>query len=241
MEDTRERAFSDAAIVEAWAGNAAPWTSAVRTGRIPCRVGVTNQAIVDAVASCRAASVLDLGCGEGWLARELAARGMTVIGADAVPELVRQARAAGSGDFRVLRYEDLAAHGPNVCVDVVVCNFSLLGKASVQAVFEAVPSLLNPGGIFVVQTLHPLEACGAAPYRDGWREGSWSGIEGSFGPAAPWYFRTLASWIRLFEANGLRVFEMREPCVAQTGRPASVIFRARAEGYRTGAALSENV
>jgi hypothetical protein len=36
--------------------------------------------------------------------------------------------------------------------------------------------LLNAGGTAIVQTLHPVIACGDAPYVDGWRH------RGTFGP-----------------------------------------------------------
>ncbi|HVC18047.1 MAG TPA: class I SAM-dependent methyltransferase, partial [Rhodanobacter sp.] len=78
-----------------------------------------------------------------------------------------------------------------------------------------------------VQTLHPLMACGGQPYRDGWREGSWDGFEGSFSDPAPWYFRTLESWLGLFRSSGLQLCELREPLHPVSGKPASVIFIAQ--------------
>ena len=110
-------------------------------------------------------SVLDIGCGEGWLARELIAKGLHVIGVDVVPGLIEQAQEAGDEDFRVASYEEIAAGSLNVCVDAAVCNFSLIGKESVEGLFRAAPSLLNSRGTFIVQTLHPVMACGDLPSR----------------------------------------------------------------------------
>lgn len=42
-----------------------------------------------------------------------------------------------------------------------------LGGASVDTVFASVPRLLNDAGVFIVQTLYPLAACGDAPYEEG--------------------------------------------------------------------------
>ena len=222
--------FSDAKIVDSWGKNARPWTDAVREGQIESRRKVTNQAIVDAILSRSPCSVLDIGCGEGWLARELAARNIHVVGVDAVPDFIEVAQRAGGGDFRMASYEEIAAGKVKLSVDVMVCNFALLGKESVEGVFRATPSLLNPHGPFLVQTLHPVIACGDLPYQDGWREGSWAGFSSHFCDPAPWYFRTLESWIKLFVDSGLRLLEVREPIHPKTQKPASVIYIAEIVG-----------
>jgi 2-polyprenyl-3-methyl-5-hydroxy-6-metoxy-1,4-benzoquinol methylase len=220
--------LSDAKIVDAWGRNAAPWTAAVRGQQIESRRLVTDQAIIAATLSGSPRSVLDLGCGEGWLARALATHGIDVIGIDAIPALVEQATQAGGGDFRVMPYEDVAAGRLDASVDAVVCNFSLLGHESVAGLFGAVRSLLEPRGRLLIQTLHPLLGCGDRPYRDGWRDGSWAGFSADFSDPAPWYFRTLESWATLFPEHGLRLLELREPLHPQTQKPASVIFIAQA-------------
>jgi 2-polyprenyl-3-methyl-5-hydroxy-6-metoxy-1,4-benzoquinol methylase len=187
---------------------------------------VTDRAIVDAILGRSPRSVLDLGCGEGWLARELSANAIQVTGIDVVPALIERAEAAGGGRFHVGSYEDVVGGQLGVSADVVVCNFSLLGDDSVRGVFQAVPAMLNRNGSFVVQTVHPVAACGDLPYADGWREGSWDGFSPDFTDPAPWYFRTLETWINLFVQNGFRLREMREPLHPPTQRPASVVFIA---------------
>ena len=220
--------LSDAKIVDSWGRNAAPWTTAVRGQQIESRRLVTDWAIVEATLARSPRSVLDIGCGEGWLARALAARGIEVIGIDVIPVLIEQARQAGGGDFRVMSYEDVAAGELKLSVDAVVCNFALLGNESVAGLFGVVRSLLKPRGTFLVQTLHPVIACGDHPYQDGWRQGSWAAFNADFSDAAPWYFRTMESWIRLFHKHGLRLLDIREPLHPQTQKPASVIFMAQA-------------
>ena len=218
--------LSDAKIVDSWRRNAAPWTAAVRERRIESRALVTDQAIVDAVLGRAPASVLDIGCGEGWLVRALAARGIRGIGVDVVPKLIAAARRAGGGDFRVAAYEDIGDVVAGVAVDVVVANFSLLGKESVEDVVRRAPAWLAAGGALVIQTLHPLVAGGDAPYEDGWRAGSWAGFGAEFSDPAPWYFRTVESWVRLLVGSGLRLLDLREPLHPTTGKPASIIFVA---------------
>ncbi|WP_343227484.1 class I SAM-dependent methyltransferase [Rhodanobacter sp. DHB23] len=211
-------------ILDAWHANAQAWERAVREGRIESRRLVTDQAILDAVLARSPRTAIDVGCGEGWLTRALAGKGVRVLGVDAVPALVEAARAKGGGEFRVLSYEDIASGALDLRADVVVCNFSLLGGSSVDALLAAVPDLLEPNGALIVQTLHPAMA--GEPYADGWREGSWIGCGEGFGEAAPWYFRTLGSWVAVFAQAGLNLVQLVEPVHPDTGRPASVIFVA---------------
>jgi predicted TPR repeat methyltransferase len=208
--DSEQR--NDRKIIDSWRANAAPWTAAVRLGQIESRQLITDRAIIEAVLERAPRSVLDLGCGEGWLARALAAHAIRVLGLDGVAALIEQAQRSGGGEFRLASYEQIAAGEIAVRSDVVVCNFSLLGKTSVEGLMRA--------------TLHPLIACGDAAYQDGWREGSWLGFDAAFVDPAPWYFRTLQGWIKLLSDHGLRLLELREPVHPTLKRPASVIFIA---------------
>ncbi|WP_347989085.1 methyltransferase domain-containing protein [Methylomonas sp. AM2-LC] len=216
--------LNEALIIESWGKNVLPWINAITEGQIESRRIITDQAIINAIVSCSPQSAIDIGCGEGWLARSLNAKGISTIGVDAQPGLVKAARQAGGGDFRLMSYANIADRKLIDIVDVVVCNFSLLGKASVEALFGAVPYQLNAGGSFIVQTLHPAFACGELPYKDGWREGSWAGFNADFTEPAPWYFRTIESWIKLFTENGFHLREIREPIHPKTLKPASIIF-----------------
>src|SRR5438874_1602582 len=71
--------LSDAKIIDSWHKNAAPWTAAVRDNQIESRRLVTNQAVVDAIVGRSPRTALDIGCGEGWLVRALAAHGIQSI------------------------------------------------------------------------------------------------------------------------------------------------------------------
>jgi 2-polyprenyl-3-methyl-5-hydroxy-6-metoxy-1,4-benzoquinol methylase len=219
--------LSDAKVVDSWRKNAAPWTTAVRERQIESRRLVTDAAIVQAVLSVAPRRVLDVGCGEGWLARALAEQGIQVTGVDVVPELIQRARQTGGADYRVMSYEELAAGTLPDRFDAVVANFALIGAEAVDALVASVPRLLAPGGALIIQTLHPVVANGDLPYKDGWRPGSWAGFNSEFTDPAPWYFRTMESWEKLIGDSGLRLQQRLEPLNPVTGKPASVIFIAR--------------
>ena len=227
-------------VLERWHQNATPWISAIRNQEISSRKLATDQAVLAAVIATQPRNVLDAGCGEGWLVRALDRLGLQASGVDAVPALVAEATRLG-GEFEVASYEDMAAGKLTGTYDTVVCNFALIGKESVQGLFRCIPSLLAPGGRFVVQTLHPREACGDVPYEDGWRAGSWTGFNSGFRDAPPWYFRTLESWRDLFPASGLQLDSETWPIHPLTGRPASVVFTASAPDWDTADATGYGV
>ena len=222
--------LSDAKIIDSWHKNAAPWTAAIRDNQIESRRLVTNNAIVDAVRSRSPRTALDIGCGEGWLVRALAAHGIQSIGVDVVSDLIDCATRDGGGDFRVASYEDIAAGALDVEVDAAVANFSLIGHESVENLLAHIPGLLTRNGALIIQTLHPAVAVGDLPYADGWRQGSWTGFSEDFTDPAPWYFRTTESWIRLLRKCGFNLVELREPLHPISSKPASVIFVAEATG-----------
>lgn len=214
------------AVLRSWRDNALAWTDAVRLQKIQSRTLVTNQAIIDAIVTRKPGNVLDLGCGEGWLSRQLATLGIQVTGVDAVAALVDAARTASepgvtTPEFHQLDYQQIVSGALQQRFDLIVSNFSLLDKEGVAAMLRYIPALLNVGGHFLIQTLHP-EYNGTQ--HDGWREESWSGIGDNFSGGARWYYRTLASWHYLFAESGLQLLESQEPVHPHTGLPASIIF-----------------
>jgi len=219
--------LTDQQIIDSWKSNVKPWISAIRDGEIESRLAVTNQAIIDAVLSGTPKTVLDVGCGEGWLVRELSKAGVDTMGIDGVADLIAYAQQQSDDRFETLAFEDLSNANIKQQFDVIVANFSLLGKESVECLFGNIANLLNAEGTFIVQTIHPISASSKsaeARYQDGWREGSWAGFNPAFCNPAPWYFRTLTSWEKLFAEYDLTLVEQLTPQHPQTQQPASIIF-----------------
>jgi len=209
-----------------WDANAEAWCSAVRDDLIESRRTVTNAAIIAAVLEEKPGRVLDIGCGEGWLARRLSAAGATVTGFDASAPLIEAANRAGGGSFLALTYDDVAANprslgGP---FDTMVANFSLLDDRAGD-LLRSLRTVLAAEGRLIVQTTHPLAVAGEA-YVDGWRTETFAGFPGEWPEAMPWYFRTVSSWWRLLLEAGFTVISLREPMYESRPMPASLLLLA---------------
>ncbi|HEU4558435.1 MAG TPA: class I SAM-dependent methyltransferase [Longimicrobium sp.] len=218
-----------AGIERSWRANARAWTEAVREGRIASRRVATSAAVVEAVMAHSPQRVLDLGCGEGWLVRALAARGVHAVGVDASAPLVEAARQAGGAAFHLCSYRELAEADParfGGPFDVVAANFALLGDPLDDA-FAAARRHLEPRGVLLIQTVHPWGARDGAPYRDGWRTERFDGLGEGFAEPMPWFYRTLQSWFDTLARAGFRVDAVREPAHPETGEPLSLLLAAR--------------
>ncbi|MFE1813778.1 class I SAM-dependent methyltransferase [Metapseudomonas otitidis] len=220
-------------IRDSWRANAQAWVDAVRSGRIESRRLVTDQAVLDAVLTPRPRRVLDLGCGEGWLCRELLYRGIDFVGVDASCELIEAARQAqgsqGIGqfvadDYRVVEM-DYKVYGQ---YDLIVCNFSLL-EEDLRPILATLVRLLEPRGRVVIQTVHPMTACGPEGYRDGWRLETFASMGEGFREPMPWYFRTVHGWFNLVTDAGFRLERLSEPCHPETGMPLSLLMELRVQ------------
>ena len=215
------------AIIRSWLANADAWAEVVRTDGIESRRLGTNAAVVDAIAALAPATLLDVGCGEGWLCRAFSGRGVACTGVDASAPLVQAAREAGDGRFEVLDYAALAAGdalpGP---FDAIACNFALLGE-DILPLLASLRRRLSASGRLVLQTVHPLVAGADGDYADGWRTATFAAFgTGRFPASMPWYFRTLSRWVDDLGKAGLVVERVREPLDPNTGRPLSLLLVA---------------
>jgi len=219
----------ESTLLDSWHHNAQSWIEAIRTGAIESRLKVTDQAILLAVLGRQPERVLDLGCGEGWLLRTLAERGIGAVGVDGDATLVEAARAAGSSPVHVASYEALVEAKVDIGrdYDLICANFALLHQ-DIIPLLTAMNALLAPGGALVIQTLHPWTAA-AGDYQDGWREETFAGFKGQWQPM-PWYLRTLSSWFNALDMAGFQLTALQEPQHPQSPVPQSLLLVAEQRG-----------
>jgi 2-polyprenyl-3-methyl-5-hydroxy-6-metoxy-1,4-benzoquinol methylase len=213
-------------IIDSWHANAGNWIDIIDINGIESRRLVTNKAIVDTVCKSKPSSVLDVGCGEGWLSKELYDKGIEITGVDVIPELVEKAKSKVAGNFFVASYEEIYSGKISFpkLVDAIVINFALIGKESTENLLVYLPKLLNPSGKFFIQTLHPGSRKSINDYKSGWKEGSWDGLGEQFSMPYQWYFRTMEDWLLLLGQSGFSKIKATEVTHPHSGKPLSVIF-----------------
>ena len=154
-------------------------------------------AVVDLLAPVAGERILDLGCGDGVIAAELAARGCEVVGVDASAAQVEAARGRGV-DARVVDGHRLDFESE---FDAVFSNAALHWMREPASVIAGVARALRPGGRFVAELgghgcvariVAALDHALAAQGVDAAR-------------LNPWYFPTDVEYRALLESGGFDV------------------------------------
>lgn len=214
--------------LQKWDAAAGEWSAAVRAGGDPVRQ-VTERAMAGLVRQVPPGPVLDAGCGEGWLSRELAGRGMSVTAIDGAPRMVAMAAEADPvADYRWVSFGEAADEPRRLggAFGTVVFNFSLLDER-ITPILETAGSVLFPYGRILIQAAHPSDNGGdAGPYGNGWRQMDEAVPGAPLSPVVPWYFRTFTTWVLELRRAGLLLVETYEPIDPATGHPASLILHA---------------
>jgi SAM-dependent methyltransferase len=103
---------------------------------------------------------LEVGCGEGRVARDLSDRGHRVVGLDAVPVLVEAARKLDpTGEYRAGDAADLPFAEESF--DLVVAYNSLMDMDDMNGAVREIHRVLRPGSRFCACVTHPINDSGA--------------------------------------------------------------------------------
>jgi 2-polyprenyl-3-methyl-5-hydroxy-6-metoxy-1,4-benzoquinol methylase len=182
----------------------------------------TAAALVDLLGDVDRAHVLDLACGHGRIARELARRGARVDGVDVSEALLDIARAAEEEHRLGIAYRNSDVTASDALAgetfDAVACNHGLADIDDLDGTIATVARVLRPGGRFVFSLLHPCfpgwgdNTPSSWPreggyYAEGWWLASNPGIRGKVGSN----HRTLSTYFNTLVRHGLAVEEVAEP------------------------------
>lgn len=224
-----------------WSTNAQFWVTIIRTKIDRYRTELTDRAVLDAAGNLANRDVLDVGCGEGYLVREVERRGARVQGVDLCPELVRAARDENDrlglhaqfheADMRTLPLRDNS-------VDLVLANHSINEVPDPEAAIIEMARVLRPGGRAILLMLHPC-FFGWAPADDhqpGYRTRKGRkpyNVAGHKSPAdATAYVATLSDYTTSLTGAGFVIEALTEPAPTHEQIAADPWWADKAEGSK---------
>jgi trans-aconitate methyltransferase len=143
--------------------------------------------------------ILDLGCGTGHLASQIAVSGARVVGVDRSPEMIQQAREKYPNlQFEVMDAREIAFPEP---FDAIFSNATLHWIKEPEKVIAGIVKSLKPGGRFVAE----FGGKGNVAALMVALERAWHKLELPGPTARPWYYPSVAEYAGLLDKHGLEV------------------------------------
>lgn len=181
-----------------------------------------RDSFLDEILVAPGRATLEVGCGEGRVARDLAQRGHRVTAIDSSPTLLEAARELDPGGTYVLA-DAAALPFDNGAFDAVVAYNSLMDVDDLPGAVREAGRVLEPGGRLCVCITHPFFDAGAFESREPdarfVMEGSYLGkrrFEGTFAQRGleitfrGWCY-PLSDYGRALEEAGFLIERIREP------------------------------
>lgn len=172
------------------------------------------QRLLDLLGDVAGRRVLDAACGDGYLARVLAARGARVTGMDLGPRLIERARLRdpdGAIDYRVA---DLSRPlpGESGTFDAVASYLALNDVRNYRGFISTLAAVLRPGGRLVVAFNNPYGAVIRQHVADYFDSGATSPYRGlwALGIKTHMQHRTLEEYIDAFVGAGLSLTKLAD-------------------------------
>lgn len=183
------------------------------------------QALLQLIGNVSGLNLLDLACGHGRLARELARRGSHVVGVDLSEALLAKARAREEADPLQITYVHADATTPKALegqiFDAVGCSFGLSDIDDLNGAIATVARLVRQDGFFAFSIVHPCFPGWASKQANpSWRPGSSYYEEGWWRADGPAHglrprvganHRMLSTYLNTLTQHGLLVEEVAEP------------------------------
>jgi SAM-dependent methyltransferase len=224
---------------DAWEQHAGWWQDEFTDGADPEYVEQILPLCAEHLTGCR--RILDVGTGEGQIARMMAELGSSVVGIDPTEAQVRVALDRGGGPAYA-RADAAALPVASGSVDAVVACLVFEHIPEVDEAIAEVARVLAPGGRFVFLLNHPLLQTPGSGWIDDhildeqyWRIGPYLVEDARLEEVEkdvfiPFIHRPLSRYVNTLAAQGLVVTRMEEPAPPPG-------FIARAEEYAEAASI----
>jgi SAM-dependent methyltransferase len=179
-------------------------------------------ALLDLAGDVGGLRLLEVACGQGRVARELARRGATLTGLDISAALLAKARAYEAVEPLGICYlhADVTTNSAleGHVFDGVVCNYGLSDIDDLDGLLANVARLLRSGGCFVFSLLHPCfpgwdnDAPSSWPpdqgyFQEGWWLAGNTGYRGRVGSS----HRMISTYLNSLTRHGLVLDRAAEP------------------------------
>jgi SAM-dependent methyltransferase len=194
---------------EAWEAEADDW---IRFAREPDNFGwVFNLPAFFELLPPPGRLTIDIGCGEGRVARELKKLGHDLRGFDTSPTLVRAAREADP-DLEIQLADAAALPVEDGAADLAIAFMTYQSVDDLDASVAEAARVLSGGGSLCIAVVHPMNSLEESPtgyfteHRYAY-DARPDGIEFTFHDV----HRPLSGYFKAIEAAGLAVERLREP------------------------------
>ncbi len=137
-------------------GKEASWYSDHLEGNDTYHAKVVLPNVLRIIDSKKGLSVLEIGCGEGFFAREIAKGGSTVTASDISPELISIAKEKGGNVSYVVSPAQDISFAKDGTFDVVLAVLTLQNMEKLDTVMKEVARVLKKDGRFVFVLNHPI-------------------------------------------------------------------------------------
>ena len=243
-------------MMQIWNTNADFWDEQIGDGNL-FQEELIEPATRRLLGDITGKKVLDVACGAGRFARQMAEMGADVLAVDFCERFLERARKRTAEDMKNIEYRQVDVTDSSQLLklgaqqfDIAVCTMGLMDISDIEPLFDSLPYLIKPGGRFVFSIMHP---CFQPPESTAFAEEteydsrtelksgvkitkyikpeSWKGIGVPGQPVRHFYFhRPLSMIFNIAFEIGFAVDGFEEPVLPETDKKVGVTsWRAKRE------------
>lgn len=227
------KSFDSSSTAQAWNSGAVAWDEFVESGNDCYRLEVHGPGLLGTCGDVAGLRALDLGCGQGYFARQLARGGAKVTGIDLSKQQIENARRHESEyplgiDYLVMDTIRVDDHWPVESFDLITACMALHDMPEPDEALRSAGKVLKKSGRLVLSTPHP---CTDTPYREWERDESGNKVSlkidlyfqsgvgttrwNMAGLSANWetsrWYHTLTRMSEMFNDAGFMIRRLAEP------------------------------